>query len=225
MVARPQVGPHLTLSLRYHGGEVTIERQETEIKLPLTDAETGKRLLENAGFRVSRARVFESNLVLDSPDRRLFSSRQLLRLREDGDRAVLTFKGPSQPSRHKVREEIEVTVSSAGDLRELLARLGFSTAWRYDKFRTEFHRDGGEGHACLDETPIGVYFELEGAPHWIDATAGELGFSERDYILSSYGALYFARCEQAGLEPGYMVFDQETGAKSQPNPGSSDGRV
>jgi adenylate cyclase class 2 len=201
------------------------EPHETEIKLPLNDAETGQSLLERAGFRVTRARVFETNIVLDSPDDRMRRNGMLLRLRESGGAAVLTYKGSSVPSRHKVREEIEVGVSSAADVRALFQRLGYSAAWRYDKFRTEFRREGAQGHACLDETPIGVFLELEGAPDWIDATARELGFSERDYILRSYAALYFARRREAGLEAGDMVFDQDTGSKSQPNPGLSEGRV
>jgi adenylate cyclase class 2 len=201
------------------------ERRETEIKLSLKDAETGRLLLEGAGFHVSRARVFESNLVLDSPDGRLRRGGMLLRVRESGGKAMFTFKGPSLPSRHKDREEIEIGVSSVPDLCELLQRLGYLPAWRYDKFRTEFHRAGAQGHACLDETPIGVYLELEGKADWIDATAGELGFTERDYILRSYGGLYSAHCERTGMEPGNMVFNQEAGSNSQPNPGLSEGRV
>jgi adenylate cyclase class 2 len=183
------------------------DRRETEIKLPLLDAETGELLLERAGFRVSRARVFESNLILDSSDGRLRSGGMLLRIRESGGNAILTFKGPSLPSRHKDREEIEIAVSNALDLSEVLARLGYGPAWRYDKFRTEFDRSGAAGHVCLDETPIGVFLELEGEPDWIDATAQELGFSERDYILDSYGGLYFAHCERSGTKAGDMVFD------------------
>jgi adenylate cyclase class 2 len=58
----------------------------------------------------------------------------------------------------------------------------------------------------LDETPIGWYMELEGAPRWIDRTARELGFSEDDYITASYGALYQQWSPSRGVKPADMVF-------------------
>jgi adenylate cyclase class 2 len=58
----------------------------------------------------------------------------------------------------------------------------------------------------LDQTPIGDFLELEGSPAWIDRTACALGYSPDDYITASYGALYLARCQARGVEPGHMVF-------------------
>ena len=63
--------------------------------------------------------------------------------------------------------------------------------------------------AVLDETPIGTYLELEGPGAWIDATAAELGFAARDYILLSYGTLYRNHCREMGMEVGHMVFGAE----------------
>ena len=60
--------------------------------------------------------------------------------------------------------------------------------FRYEKYRTEFRQPRRAGVAMLDETPVGVYLELEGTPHWIDRTARRLGFQESDYITASYGA-------------------------------------
>ena len=42
--------------------------QETEIKLAVKDARSARRLLREAGFVVSRPRVFEANTVFDTPD-------------------------------------------------------------------------------------------------------------------------------------------------------------
>ncbi len=55
----------------------------------------------------------------------------------------------------------------------------------------------------LDETPVGVFLELEGPPEWIDRTAGTLGFSEGDYITLSYLELHR---RVTGGETGDMVF-------------------
>ena len=71
---------------------------------------------------------------------------------------------------------------------------------------TEFRRRGSAGIAMLDETPIGVYLELEGSPTWIDRTAHQLGFAEHDYITASYARLYVEWCETRGVSPDNMLF-------------------
>jgi len=58
----------------------------------------------------------------------------------------------------------------------------------------------------VDETPIGVYLDLEGGPTWIDNTAYQLGFAEKDYITASYARLYVEWCEARAVEPSDMLF-------------------
>ncbi|MGB0035232.1 MAG: hypothetical protein WBP79_07145, partial [Candidatus Acidiferrales bacterium] len=60
----------------------------------------------------------------------------------------------------------------------------------------------------LDETPIGAYLELEGAPADIDRGAAQLGFSSSDYITQTYGGLYLAECRRRGLPPSDMLFQK-----------------
>ena len=48
--------------------------QETEIKLAVKDARSARRLLREAGFVVSRPRVFEANTVFDTPELSLRAS-------------------------------------------------------------------------------------------------------------------------------------------------------
>jgi adenylate cyclase class 2 len=179
---------------------------ETEIKLAVANVQTGRRLLRAAGFRVFRRRVFESNVVFDTASQTLRKNRTLLRVREAGAHATLTFKGVPLAGKHKTREELESEVVSARTLTLILDRLGFKPAFRYEKYRTEYRAPGGTGTATLDETPIGVYLELEGSPRWIDRMAKKLGFSESDYITLSYGTLYVKWCEARRITPSFMTF-------------------
>jgi adenylate cyclase class 2 len=119
---------------------------------------------------------------------------------------MLTYKGMETIGKYKDREELEVTVSDGHGLIEILGRLDFLPTFRYEKFRTEYKRSGEEGVAMLDETPIGVYLELEGAPDWIDRSAHRLGFTETDYNTASYGGLYAAYCRKHGLPITNMTF-------------------
>ena len=168
-----------------HGG------REIEIKLAVSSADDARRLLRGAGFRLYRRRVLEANTVFDTPAALLRRSGCLLRVRQAGRRNTLTYKGAAQPGRFKSREELEVELSDVRVFIAILSRLGYQQVFRYEKFRTEYKAsDSDDGHATLDETPIGVYLELEGRPTWIDAAARRLGFTRSDYITESYGQLY-----------------------------------
>jgi adenylate cyclase class 2 len=179
---------------------------EIEIKLSVANAEAARALLERAGFAALHERAFESNTVFDTPALELTSSGRLLRLRAFRGEAVLTYKGVAEPGPHKSRPEIETTAADGEALRRIIEALGYTPRFRYEKYRTTFARPNEPGHAVLDETPIGVYLELEGEPAWIDRTAAELGFARDAYILASYGTLYREYCERTGADPGAMVF-------------------
>ncbi len=179
--------------------------REIEIKLAVPEAAATRRLLRRNGFRVVRRRVFEANLVFDTADRRLLARQHLLRLRQVGAECILTFKGAPAAGPHKSREELEITLSDPAAASVIFERLGFEPVFRYEKYRTEFAAADRQGLIMLDETPIGVWLELEGPPAWIDRTAAELGFHRRDYVTLSYGSLYRQFCEQHELTPGDMV--------------------
>ena len=185
---------------------MTHGNREVEIKLPVEDLAAARRTLRALGYSVSRPRVFEANTVYDTPVRSLLGASSLLRVRQAGRRSILTYKGPPVPSRHKDREELELELSSAPGMEAILQRLGFEPVFRYEKYRTEFRRARSAGTVTLDETPIGLFMELEGTSRWIDRTARTLGFEEAQYITKSYGSLYQEWCRRCRVTPAHMVF-------------------
>jgi adenylate cyclase class 2 len=83
--------------------------------------------------------------------------------------------------------------------------------FRYEKYRTTYRLPAAFAWAKgllieLDETPLGSFVELEGPPAAIDRAAKELGFTQRDYILQNYLALYVEECRRLGQQPRDMVF-------------------
>jgi adenylate cyclase class 2 len=182
---------------------------ETEIKLRVESATGTRALLRRSGFRIIRPRVFEQNLILDDRLNTLRESNKLLRVRAAGKIFTCTFKGPEFPGRHKRRAELEFRVADFQSCLALFAALGFPETCRYEKYRTEFARAGEPGHVTLDETPIGVFMELEGPARWIDRTAKALGFPRAAYIIESYRTLYEAWCLDRGIEPEDMRFSRK----------------
>jgi adenylate cyclase class 2 len=179
--------------------------QEIEVKLAFDSAAEALRRLGDLGAVECRPRQHEDNVVFDRESDPLRPAGKLLRLRRSGDAALLTFKRRIRPDdRHKVSEEHETFVDDARALTAVLGGLGFSPAYRYEKFRTQFALDGLS--ICLDETPIGCFVELEGPPERIDAAAGALGFTPRDYVRSTYLELHARAIERGEVPPGDLVF-------------------
>jgi len=165
---------------------------ETEIKFRIADLDALARSLPSAGFRLETPRSFESNVLYDTPDRRLRARTEILRIRSYAGRWVLTHKrlpdfGPGE-DRHKHRIETETVISSGDALAEVFRSIGFVPAFRYEKWRTEW--TDGQGHCVVDETPIGNYAELEGTPGWIDSTSAALGIDPSQHLTLSYGRLF-----------------------------------
>lgn len=177
---------------------------ETEIKLRVPDVQTARRNLQRAGFRPLKRRIFEQNTVFDTPGLKLRKGGSLLRVRQAGKTATVTFKGRSLPGPHKSREELETNINDPELLATILERLGYRPVWRYEKFRTEYRY--GAGVATVDETPIGIFVELEGPPEWIDRTARRLNFSPSEYLKASYAGLYRQWCRDHRVKPAHMVF-------------------
>ena len=186
--------------------------QETEIKLRVSNPRAIKRRLAELGFAAVEPRHFERNLLFDFPDLRLRKARSLLRLRFEGTRYLVTFKGAPLESRsYKIRREIETEVEDWRRLKEVFASLGLHEVFRYEKYRTTYaprsQREASHaGLAVYDETPIGNFIELEGPKPWIDAVAERLGYKREEFITASYGRLYEVKCSEEGKPPGNMVF-------------------
>lgn len=181
---------------------------ETEVKIRFSGAlREAHELIERSGYQVIEPRTLEADQTFDHPNADLLAADQLLRLRRSGARFTVTYKGPTERARHKSREEIEFDVSDAGAFELVLDRLGYQPRFRYEKYRTKFAGADEPGIVTIDETPIGVFLELEGPSDWIDLTADRLGFAHSEYCTASYAALYREYLQLHHGAPANMVFD------------------
>jgi len=200
---------------------------EREIKLRIEDLPALRGSLRKLGARVVKLRVHERNALFDTPKAVLAKREELLRIRTertvggrgaDGSRSVLTFKRPvprlagsGKGETHKVREEIELGISDPTALVRIFEGLGMRQWFQYEKFRTTFALTGAQPWARgllleLDNTPIGIFLELEGPASAIDRAAHSLGFAKRDYVVANYMVLYREYCRRRGEKPRDMLF-------------------
>jgi adenylate cyclase class 2 len=177
---------------------------EQEVKLEFESAEAARRAVTDAGGRLDVTRRLRDDRLFDTVDEHLRRSHAALRIRRDQARAILTFKGPLQSSPVKSREEIETEIGDAAVGEAILASLGFRQWFRAEKYREEYAL--GTSRIAVDETPIGVFVEIEGDPEDIERVTRQLGRRPEDYRLESYPRLYIAWCEARGITPRDMLF-------------------
>ena len=179
---------------------------EREVKLGFPSAAEARHAVIGLGARPLRARRLQDDRLLDWPDGRLREARCSVRVRQEGDSALLTFKGPPQAATMKVREELETAVSDGTLLLRVLERLGLRVWFHYQKYREEFEHHGVV--VAIDETPIGTFVELEGDEQGIVQIAETLGRAPEEFMLDSYRGL-FVKAQAAGRGDSAtdMIFD------------------
>ena len=180
---------------------------EREIKLRFESADTARAAVLATGATPVHGRRLQEDCLLDNANDDLRRRRSALRVRMDGGRSLLTFKGPVQPALVKVRDELETIVGDGTLLLRILDELGFHVWFRYQKYREEFALD--DCIVAVDETPVGVFVEIEGGDRGIAHMAQALGRGPADYVLESYRGLFVQHCEQRGVPPTHMLFDAD----------------
>lgn len=188
---------------------MTTTTLEREIKLRYRSAEEARAVILAAGATPLHGRRLQEDALLDTDAEELRRRRCVLRIRTENGKSRVTFKGPVQPSSMKVREEVETLVGDGGALLRVLEELGLHVWFRYEKFREEFcHEDV---IVAIDETPVGVFVEIEGSEQGINLMARTLGRKPEDYVLESYRGLFLAHREAFGLTGSDMLFEPAHG--------------
>jgi adenylate cyclase class 2 len=152
----------------------------------------------------------ETNVLFDDAARSLKEKGCALRVRTVCGRGVLTFKGPAEVTAGvKSRVEWESVVDEPGAVARVLEALGYQPWFRYEKRRAAWlFPDPARPFVVVDETPLGLFAEIEGDDAAVRALAAELGVAEADYIGESYVALWFAARAKDPSLPEDMVFSR-----------------
>src|SRR5262249_26339596 len=103
----------------------------------------------------------------------------------------------------KSRVELESDVASPEVVLQVFGELGFLPRFRYEKRRKVWRfEDPARPIVVVDETPIGLFAEIEGDEPGVRALARELGLGEGEFLPQSSVALYrAARAKDPSLPP------------------------
>jgi len=182
---------------------MTVER---EIKLRYDSVESAQAAVLAAGATPRLGRRLQEDALLDTDDESLRRRRCVLRIRVENGKSRITFKGPVQPSDMKVRDEFETVIGDGALLLRVFEELGFHVWFRYEKYREEFTHENVI--VAIDETPVGIFVEIEGCEQGIASMARALGRRPADYVVDSYRTLFLKHRDEFGLAGTDMVFDR-----------------
>ncbi len=184
------------------GTATTLER---EVKLRFDSAEAAREAVLAAGATPLLGRRLQEDALLDTADEHAApSARARSASAWRTARAASPSRGPCSRSPMKLRDELETIVGDGVLLLRIFEELGFQVWFRYEKYREEFAHE--DVIVAIDETPVGVFVEIEGSEHGITAMAAALGRRPADYILDSYRGLFLKHRDELGLTGADMVF-------------------
>src|SRR4051812_19393736 len=179
---------------------------EREIKLRFESVDAARAAIMAGGGTPLLGRRLQEDALLDDEAETLRRRGCALRIRSENGKSRITFKGPIQASSMKLRDELETVVGDGALLLRIFEELGYHVWFRYEKYREEYSRE--DVTVAIDETPVGVFVEIEGSEQGITTMADALGRSPRDYVLDSYRGLFLQHRDAHGLTGSDMLFPE-----------------
>lgn len=159
--------------------------QEIEVKvLEVNREEVVAKLLERGAKLILDSDLIDT--IFDTPDLALDTRGELLRIRQEDNESILTFKAaPTKIARIKSSKETELIISDSAAFQSILESLNMKpvrtlnkhrTSYRLDNVRFDFDKLLGEN----DFVPEYLEVETDNQDVLL-ATLSDLGFTKDDY--------------------------------------------
>lgn len=167
--------------------------KEIEAKILKVDRAAVEAKLKELGATLEFDEEFYA-VYYDTQDRKLHSEGKTIRLRKEGDQAVLTVKRKAENEAGvKIREEHESGIKDFDQMEQALGELGYLPVLKMRKQRAQYLV--GEAHVVIDDYKddhdyIPVFIEIEAkSREAILELAGKLGYGENDLSSMNAGEL------------------------------------
>ncbi len=187
-----------------------MEMQEREIKFYIEDLKKIAERLRLCGAELTRSRILETNLRLDTKNHELAQQGKLLRIRTD-DKVSVTYKANAQVEGGVIaRTEIEFEADDARMTQKLFEALGYRVVVTYEKYRSRYRL--GDVVVVLDELPFGDFVEIE-APNntLIEGVSMMLGLDFSKGMAINYLGLFEIFKSHRDVEIDNLTFENFEG--------------
>lgn len=159
---------------------MNLEIEATFLEINKDELRTKLKVL---GAKLVRPEILMRRIVFD------ISKQAFARVRDEGDRIVLTYKNHRDDTLTGT-EELNVEVSNYDDTIAILKACGLHPKSDEDSYRESWELDGAE--IDIDTWPwIPSYVEIEAeSPESVQAVAAKLGFDMKNAIIGSVDEVY-----------------------------------
>ena len=185
------------------------DNRELEVKFAVRSVEDVLPRIHSLEAVCEQPTQFESNIRWDDHEGTLTNNHQVLRLRNNGGTAVLTYKAENKNDKRLAdREEIETVVTNFENTKLILERLGYQIVFIYEKYRSIYRLN--ETGIFADHTPIGDFIEIEGPDEEAIRRSAEMLGLDWEERISKGDRILFAEWKQRTAFPGRdMIFTEE----------------
>jgi len=179
---------------------------EIEAKLKVDSLEAVAEKLDSLGAEFVGEKI-QRDYYFEDADGTMAENDKCLRVRKEGQKVILAYKGPRQDRQFKVRPEFEIETSDEKLAVEFLKALGYKETLAFEKRRKVYNF--GECEVALDELVLlGSFVEIEGpSEETVAKVQSELGLSDLEHIGDSYALLMNKKLGSDGIEKTEIFFD------------------
>jgi len=132
---------------------------EVEVKLRLESIEELEYLLVEKKAQLLKI-VTQRDIYFTHPARDFSNTDEALRIRQEGEKTILTYKGPKFDKLSKTRLELEVQLEEAETIQQILQQLGFQPVLIIQKERRIYRYK--QATISLDYIEsLGAFLEIE----------------------------------------------------------------
>ena len=132
------------------------EKYEIQIKLPVDNLDKIRKKLKDLNIEKSETK-WQQDTYFEAPGWKLPKTDELMRIRQEGKKYILTYKGPAKGKEIRIKPKIEFQVNP--DLKNVLEKIGYKKILQINKKREEYLFD--EIEIALDEVEnLGEFIEL-----------------------------------------------------------------
>ena len=152
----------------------------------------------------------QRDCYFEDADGTMVKDDKCLRVRREsdakGERVVLTYKGPREDGKFKVRPEFEIGASDEKLAIKFFEAMGYRKTLAFEKKRRIWNFCGCE--VALDELALlGCFVEIEGLDEKaVSEVQGKLNLSDLEHISGSYALLMNKKLAKDGIEKTEIFF-------------------
>lgn len=162
------------------------EKYEIQIKLPINNLGKIRKKLEDLKIEKSETK-WQQDTYFEAPGWKLPKTDELMRIRQEGEKYILAYKGPSRGKEIRTKPKIEFQIDP--DLKDVLEKIGYKKALQINKQREKYLFEKIE--IVLDKVEnLGEFMELRTEnpkdERKIDDLIKKLGLDSKQATKKSY---------------------------------------